>query len=214
MLTKTKVCTKCNEKKLLSEFYKDSNQSTGLRPDCKKCKNKIIKEYVVKNRDLYLLRKRNHNKIYSITHKERKKQTDKIWLEKNREHRRSYQKEYYQTNKNKINKKQRNRRKTDIQFRLSNSLRSRLNLVLKRKDKALSTMFLLGCEVDYLMYHIQEKFTKGMTWDNYGLDGWHIDHIRPCASFDLTEPKQQKQCFHYTNLQPLWAIDNLKKGSK
>jgi HNH endonuclease. len=53
-----------------------------------------------------------------------------------------------------------------------------------------------------------------MSWDNYGRDGWHIDHIRPCASFDLTDPEQQRQCFHYTNLQPLWAADNIRKGAK
>jgi len=52
-----------------------------------------------------------------------------------------------------------------------------------------------------------------MTWSNYG-KGWHIDHIKPCASFDLSNPEQQKICFHYTNLQPLWAIDNIKKGAK
>ena len=51
-----------------------------------------------------------------------------------------------------------------------------------------------------------------MTWQNYG-DGWHIDHIHPCAAFDLTDPEQQKACFHWSNLQPLWAIDNFRKSS-
>ena len=58
--------------------------------------------------------------------------------------------------------------------------------------------------------HLKENFTEGMTVENYGL--WHIDHIKPCALFDLTDPKQQEECFHYTNLQPLWAIDNIRKG--
>ena len=62
------------------------------------------------------------------------------------------------------------------------------------------------------MYHIQNKFTEGMLWDNYGL--WHIDHIRPCSKFDLSKPKEQRKCFHYSNLQPLWAIDNIRKGSR
>jgi hypothetical protein len=53
-----------------------------------------------------------------------------------------------------------------------------------------------------------------MSWGNYGLHGWHVDHIIPCASFDLTDPEQQRQCFHYTNLQPLWAEDNLRKSDK
>ena len=73
-------------------------------------------------------------------------------------------------------------------------------------------MFLIGCEVDYLMFHIQNQFTKGMTWNNYGL--WHIDHKRPCASFDLSKPIEQQKCFHFKNLQPLWAIGNLRKGNK
>ena len=61
--------------------------------------------------------------------------------------------------------------------------------------------------------HLEAQFKPGMTWDNYGLKGWHVDHIRPCASFDLRDPEQQRRCFHYTNLQPLWAEENLKKGS-
>lgn len=80
-------------------------------------------------------------------------------------------------------------------------------------------MFLTGCDIDYLMYHIQEQFTKGMSWDNHGRGNkgrkeWHIDHIRPCDSFDLRKPAQQRKCFHYSNLQPLWRDDNLTKGSK
>ena len=73
-------------------------------------------------------------------------------------------------------------------------------------------MALLGCSAEQLRTHLEEKFTDGMSWDNYGYRGWHIDHIRPCASFDLTDPQQQLECFHYTNLQPLWAEDNFKKG--
>jgi hypothetical protein len=60
------------------------------------------------------------------------------------------------------------------------------------------------------MQHLKDHFLPEMNWDNYG--AWHIDHIRPCASFDLTDPEQQKQCFHYTNLQPLWAADNIRKA--
>ncbi len=62
--------------------------------------------------------------------------------------------------------------------------------------------------------HLEKQFKEGMTWENHGLYGWHIDHIIPCASFDLTDLEQQKKCFHYTNLQPLWAKENLIKGVK
>ena len=64
------------------------------------------------------------------------------------------------------------------------------------------------------MAHLEALFQPGMTWDNHAIDGWHIDHIRPCTSFDLTDPEQQRQCFHYTNLQPLWAFDNISKSDK
>ena len=83
-----------------------------------------------------------------------------------------------------------------------------------RSNKNNPLIYLLGCSIEVARFHLECQFTKGMSWDNYGYNGWHIDHIRPCASFDLTDSEQQKQCFHYTNLQPLWAEDNLKKGDK
>ena len=73
-------------------------------------------------------------------------------------------------------------------------------------------MELTGCTLEELKEHLASKFTEGMTFENYGK--WHIDHILPCASFDLLLPEEQPKCFHYTNLQPLWAIDNMKKGAK
>jgi hypothetical protein len=71
---------------------------------------------------------------------------------------------------------------------------------------------LLGCSVDEFKAHLESLFQPGMTWDNHSKEGWHIDHIKPCASFDLTDPKQLAECFHYTNQRPLWAFDNLSKG--
>jgi hypothetical protein len=70
----------------------------------------------------------------------------------------------------------------------------------------------IGCSIEHLKDYLQSKFENGMTWENYGK--WHIDHIRPCASFDLTDIEQQKICFNYKNLQPLWAEDNFKKSDK
>ena len=72
-------------------------------------------------------------------------------------------------------------------------------------------MDLLGCSIEEFINHMESKFTNGMTWDNYGVLGWHMDHIIPCASFDLTDEKQQRECFHYTNLQPLWHYENRAK---
>ena len=73
---------------------------------------------------------------------------------------------------------------------------------------------LLGCTVSFFMKHIESQWKEGMTWDNYGYRGWHIDHIIPCSAFDLTKEEEQKKCFHYTNQQPLWAEENMKKGAK
>jgi len=83
---------------------------------------------------------------------------------------------------------------------------------VKGKNKSASTMKLISCTIEELWRHLESKFEPWMTRENYGL--WHVDHIRPCYSFDLTDPEQQKKCFHYTNLQPLEAIENIKKGAK
>jgi hypothetical protein len=83
---------------------------------------------------------------------------------------------------------------------------------LNGNRKTDSSIKLLGCNVEEYKIYLESKFTEGMTWDNYGLEGWHIDHILPCASFDLTDPEQQKICFNFSNTQPLWAFQNLAKG--
>jgi hypothetical protein len=106
------------------------------------------------------------------------------------------------------------RRQTDLNYKIANVIRTRVACVLKGKYKSQHTLDLLSCTVDFLKRYLESKFKPGMTWENYGLYTWHIDHIKPCASFDLSDPEQQKQCFHYTNLQPLWATENLLKGRK
>lgn len=75
-------------------------------------------------------------------------------------------------------------------------------------------MRLLGCSIADLCQHLEKQFREGMTWDNYCRFGWHVDHIKPCASFDLLDPAQQRACFHYTNLQPLWHWENAAKSDK
>lgn len=98
--------------------------------------------------------------------------------------------------------------------RMKRRLSARINHAVKAQatKKCFVTDVLVGCAVPELLDHLSSKFAEGMTLDNYG--DWHIDHMRPCASFDLTDPEQQKECFHYTNLQPLWAKDNLSKGAR
>ena len=121
-------------------------------------------------------------------------------------------KRYTTKHRKKITKKYLERRRKDPAFKMLTILRGRILDVLRGHSKSDTTISMLGCTIEELWIHLEKKFTKGMTRENHG--EWHVDHIKPCASFNLTEPEQQKICFHYTNLQPLWAIDNLKKGAK
>lgn len=105
------------------------------------------------------------------------------------------------------------RLQNDLQFRLIGAIRARVRCAIRNGKKSFGTVELIGCSLRELRKYLERQFKPGMTWKNWGLKGWHVDHIRPCSSFDLSDPEQQKQCFHFTNLQPLWAEDNLSKGS-
>ena len=85
-----------------------------------------------------------------------------------------------------------------------------MNLALKRNSKSGASIKLLGCSIEYFRQYMEAQFEEGMEWDNLG--EWHIDHRRPCSSFDLNKPEEQRMCFHYTNLQPLWAAENIGKS--
>lgn len=102
--------------------------------------------------------------------------------------------------------------KEDTKYKLKFYLRCRLNSALRNKQKQGSPIELLGCSVEFLKSYLEVLFQPGMSWDNHG--EWHIDHIKPLASFKLEDPDQLREACHYTNLQPLWAKDNLKKGKK
>jgi hypothetical protein len=108
----------------------------------------------------------------------------------------------------------RNRLATNIQANLRSRLANRLLKVMTRRKcrKSNSTLLLLGTSLDGFKKHLESLFKPGMSWENRSQ--WHLDHIRPCASFDLTDPEQQKKCFHYTNFQPLWWSENLSKSDK
>jgi len=108
----------------------------------------------------------------------------------------------------------RNKYNSDNEYKLKTDLRRRLHGALNGNCKADTTQALLGCTYEEARAHIEAQFTEGMSWDKMGLHGIHIDHIRPCASFDLSDPEHQRECFHYTNLQPLWAKDNLAKSDR
>lgn len=104
----------------------------------------------------------------------------------------------------------RRRKQSDPGYMVKERLSKRLAAALRGRRKSAATMRLVGCDLDALRVHIESMFLPGMGWWNRHL--WHIDHIRPCASFDLTDPDQQAACFHYSNLRPLWAGDNIRKS--
>ena len=182
-------------------------------------KKKYYKEYSLKNREKnkeyqkeYRLKNREKRKEYNKEHYLKNKEYYKEYDLKNREKIKEQKKEYNLKNREKINRYKRKRSKIDPNFKLAQGLRTRMRAALKGKVKSKRTMELLGCTIDEAWNHLERKFTEGMTRENHGK--WHVDHIMPCTSFDLTKPEQQEKCFHYTNLQPLWALDNIKKGNR
>lgn len=159
---------------------------------------------------------------------ERAKRYKKKWEKANREvhlayKRRQYhthapaillkKKDYLITNREKIQARWLARYHSNPQSRLAQNMRTRIRRALRVGTKSASTAELIGCPFVWLEVHLESLFRPGMTWENQG-SKWHIDHIKPCAKFDLTSPEQQKICFHWTNLQPLFAVENLKKGDK
>jgi len=118
------------------------------------------------------------------------------------------------TSLEKRNLRERNRYATDLRYRVEKVLRSCFVQALRlgRGNKECSALGLIGCSTPELIRHIERQFNRGMSWDNYG--EWEIDHIRPCASFDLTDTEEQKACFHFTNLRPIWRDANRSKSDR
>jgi hypothetical protein len=171
-------------------FHKSNTSKCGLHSRCKLCKKLLETERRKKNPEKALLR-------------------DKFFREKYKDKIASYIKDYAQKNKKRLNEKKRKRYHNDPKYKMKQILRRRFYDVIVKKYQSYMEF---GCSIEELCLYIESKFSNGMTWGNHG--EWHIDHIKPCCAFDLTDPKQQKECFHYSNLQPLWAVDNLKKSGK
>jgi hypothetical protein len=167
-----------------------------------------VKAYYTKNKEKISARK----KVYRQENKEKIAAQAKVYRQKNKEK----IKVYRQENREKRKLAQRERIKNDLNFRMVRRLRSRVHKALKRNTKAGPTMELIGCSVEKLWLYLEGFFEAGMTRENNGNGDkfWHLDHKKPCAKFDLTDPEQQKLCFHYSNLRPMWATDNLIKGAK
>lgn len=170
------------------------------------------KMYYQKNRTS-ILEKR---KSYSVSHKTEVLARNRNYYVRNKHKRLSDARQYYLENKKVVIARviayEKRRMLIDTNYKLRKRLRARLKLALLGGYKHGMAIQLLGCSIDEFRQHLEIRFTDGMSWDNYG--EWHIDHIIPCSSFDLTKVEEQKKCFHYTNQRPMWAKDNLRKGNR
>ena len=198
----TKVCSNCKIEKSLDDFLWKNKSKGHKHARCIVCYKEIRKKNYEKNKSYYLkknVRLKKQNKEWYENNKEKHRENNRNWREKNIERVREYH--------NNLIKYQ---RKTDPIKQLIFNVRNRISSVLKNKTK--SSFDIVGCPPIFLKEHLEKQFTKGMCWENHGLYGWHIDHIIPLSTAK-TDDEVYSLC-HYTNLQPLWAEDNLKKGVK
>jgi hypothetical protein len=196
-----KTCSKCFETKELIHFRKRKlKYSYGYYAECLVCSRSRNKQHRDKYKEILNAKRREQYKAIEI--KVRKyeyvQQNKERFAARNREYKRCYVAN----------------RKKDPLFKLQNNLRIRLITAIKQGSKAGSAVKDLGCSIEELKQYLESKFQPGMSWDNWGRHGWHIDHIKPLSRFDLSNREEFLKACHYTNLQPLWAIDNIRKGNK
>jgi len=230
---KTKKCKGCGK-----DFIPKKQSMIWCSKKCKSLLNeykenskKYQKDYREKNKDeLKRKGKIKYNKnrnIYLIKakdYREKNKENIRRWMlnrrKKNPEYVRKLDNEWRKKNHAHVIKKGqerwKRRMKNDVPFKLRVKLGNQLKAKLKAQNekKQNSALKYLGCSLEYFKKYLELKFKEGMSWPNHGIRGWHIDHIKPCAKFDLTKESEIKKCFHYTNMQPLWWRENLIKSDK
>lgn len=184
----TKACHKCGEEKSLDNFCKDKQKKDGMSSRCKAC----FAVYFRENRGRF----RDYGRHWLNAHRAEVYAQNKARKKEHPEYARNYE---------------RKKRHEDPAYRLRGNLRSRLYAAIKNEHRAGSAVRDLGCSIAKLKEYLAAKFSQGMSWDNYGK--WHIDHIKPLAAFDLSDEAQAKKALHHSNLQPLWAADNIRKGA-
>lgn len=230
------VCKRCKQDKSDDSFLKDKRIKSGRRGTCRQCNNELMRVWRKKNpercKEIEKAKwERNKhkympkNRAYYQSHRD-EVLAQKKWYHINVRRPRFGMKTRSQYLKDvKISKEEaKRRRKVARQFKEKNdpvyvlvkNLRRRMLLAIKgQKGRKESTTFeYLGCSREEVVKYIESQFKPGMTWENHGIRGWHVDHIRPCCSFDLATEEGRRKCFHYTNLQPLWAKDNMGKGGR
>ena len=178
-----KKCAKC----------KTEERYTKSHSYCRECKNKVDNKSYHKNK----VKRKAYSDKYKLDNPDfvkRQRETTKKWLKDNP----NYQKEWTV-----------NKYATDVKFQLKMIIYAQMHQALKSKNN--TTLSYLGCDLDTFKKHLESQFDSKMTWENRGQYGWHIDHIKPVNTFDLTEEDRILECWHYTNLRPLWWKDNLTR---
>ena len=209
-----KRCSKCKIEKSLDCFAKDKYAKDSLTYSCRECRNIKTNEWNKAHKEIQYVknlqwRKDNPERWAKLKkkdyekHKGKRIATNKKWVKNNSEEVRIKYKYW-----------QRKKERTDLNYKLRRRLRTRLYIAIKNKQKVGSAISDLGCSIPEFKEYLQSKFKEGMTWNNHSRYGWHIDHIKPLDSFDLTDRTQLLEAIHYSNLQPLWATENLQKAAK
>jgi hypothetical protein len=205
----TKICNKCGDEKKFCEFVKDKKRKSGVRSICLKCESERVKNCYYQNKDVKIKNQKKYVKknILQVSNYQ------KSYREKNKEKLSTYIKQYRISNKEKINEREKTKKNNNPIHKLSHIVRNRIRVYLKSvgKKKKNKTFDMIGCTPKQLKDYIEIKFTEGMSWEKIGRE-IHIDHIKPLSS--ATNEKELFALCHYTNLQPMWAKENLKKGNK
>ena len=205
-----KVCSKCKIEKDFVCFHKHKRRNDGYREICKVCRKIETKKYLDNNRIILSEKKKKYylNNKDKINSKNR--EINKVWYQLNKENKLKYLKNWYRLNPGYNTNYHKNRRNTDILFRIITNVRRRTNLFLKQKNNSLNTTELIGVDYNSFKEYFEKLFDEKMSWENYG--EWEVDHIVPLSSAKTKE--EIYELAKYTNLQPLWKIDNKRKGKK
>jgi hypothetical protein len=200
----TKVCSKCFNDKSLFEFNVCSRVKDGRKAECRECQKISTKKYKSENKEKI----KESNSKWNSENKLYYQEYRKIWEVENYDKILEKRRRFKENNPGYNNNYNKQRKQEDVLFRLKTNMRTSVNRYLKYKSD--KTFDIVGCSPKFLKEHLESQVLEGMTWDNRS--EWHIDHIIPLSSAKNDE-EVYKLC-HYSNLQPLWAEDNLKKSNK
>lgn len=238
-----KICRDCNIEKPIEDFHKNKQMKDGYLNSCKLCRKKYSQDnkdkiserhsserYKKYHKEWYI---KNRNRILEDRKEKYNPENNRQYKQKNKNRISEYNKNYSVSNKDRINDNRKKRRdknpekyrkqkreydklkkSIDPQTKIACNLRSRTSLAISGKYKSGSAIRDLGCSLPELKIYIENQFQEGMSWENYGRDGWNIDHRIPLAKFDLTDREQFLKACNYTNLRPMWATDNFSKNDR